>query len=64
MKLTKSILSCAVAVAMGASFASYANTDTKSASNSEIGTAISVMSTSNSMTLIQNNNNNDALLVQ
>ena len=53
MKLNKSLLSCAVAIAMGTSFASYADTNNKSASSSELATNVSVASVENSMTLIQ-----------
>ena len=64
MKLNKSLLSCAVAIAMGTSFSTFADTATKSGSVSDLSTKVSVQSTSNSMVLAQTQVGNTALLLQ
>ena len=64
MKLNKSILSCAIAIAMGSSFAVHASTADKNVSTSPLSAQVSIQSDSNSITLEQVLNNNTAALKQ
>ena len=67
MKLRKSLLTCAITIALGSSFAASANTDDKTQSSTELASQVSTLGVSNSITLDQvsvTGVGNDAVIAQ